>query len=173
MSITDAGSDKHFIMGDLEMDYKVSFERTPSGVAVHEWTLGPRRIASPPHKHEYEDEIFYILEGELTVLHDDDITTAGPDSYIVLPRGHFHTFWNSATVPVRLLVVLAPGRLEQYFEQASQLVQPGVPPDLAQLERLMQEYGIVLQFERMPELMARYGLQSDVPMPAGPPQNAG
>jgi mannose-6-phosphate isomerase-like protein (cupin superfamily) len=160
---------KHFNMGDVGMDFKIRSGEIPSGVAVHEWELGSRKLSSPPHKHEHEDEVFYVLRGEVTVMQDENVATAGPGSYVVLPRGHFHTFWNAGDVPARMLVILSPGRLEQYFEKASQLIQPGAPPDLAQLGQLVQEYGLTIQFERMPELMAQYGLESDVPLPGGRP----
>ena len=156
-------------LADVEMAFKVRSEQTPGAVAVQEWELGPRRLGAPPHRHEHEDEIFHVLEGEVSVMQDDEVTSAGPGSYVVLPRGHFHTFWNAGDVPARMLVIIAPGQLEHYFEEASRLVQPGAPPDMAQLGRLAREYGLTIQFERMPELMAQYGLESDVPPPA-PPQ---
>lgn len=152
-------------LGDISMAYKVSAEATSSGVAVHEWEIGPRKLGAPPHRHEHEDEIFYVLSGTVTAMQDDEVVTVGPGSYVVLPRGHFHTFWNEGDERARLLVILVPGRLEQYFEQASQLVQPGAPPDAAKLGTLSQEYGLTMQLERLPELMAKYDLRSDVPPP--------
>lgn len=153
------------IVADILMDYKVRAAQTPSGIAVHEWRLGPRRIGAPPHRHEHEDEIFYVLEGEVTVMQDDEIATAGPRSYVVLPRGHFHSFWNAGDEEARMLVILGPGRLEAYFEKTSHLFGEGELPNMAEMGRLMQEYGLTMQFERLPEIMARYNLESSVPAP--------
>lgn len=153
--------------GDLRMNYKVGPDRTASGTAVHEWELGPKRLASPPHKHEHEDEIFYVLEGEVTVMQEDEISQAGAGSYVILPRGQSHTFWNATEKPARLLVILAAGQLEGYFQAASELIRPGQPPDLAQLGQLVEQYGLTLEFERVPELLMKYGLESDMPLPPG------
>lgn len=152
-------------LADVLMTYKVGAQQTPGGIAVHEWELGPHRIGAPPHRHEHEDEIFHILQGEVTVMQDDDVITAGPGSYVVLPRGHFHTFWNASDEQARMLVILSPGNLETYFKRASALFRQDGPPDLAEMGQLLQEYGLTMQFERMPELMARYHLESDVPPP--------
>lgn len=162
---TESRSATSVQMGDISMAFQVRAQETPSGVALHEWELGPHKIAAPPHRHEHEDEIFYVLDGEVTLMQDDDVTKAGPGSVVVLPRGHFHTFWNEGDVPVRMLVILSPGRLENYFEEAAQLLRPGVPPDMVQLSPLMQQYGLTMQAERMPQLMAKYHLQSEVPPP--------
>lgn len=166
---TESRSATSVQMGDISMTFQVRAQETIGGVAVHEWELGPHKIAAPPHRHEHEDEVFYVLDGEVTLMQDDEVTTASPGRVVVLPRGHFHTFWNEGDVPLRMLVILSPGRLENYFEQAGQLLRPGVAPDMMQLGRLSQQYGLTLQPERMPQLMAKYRLQSEVPPPA-PPQ---
>lgn len=166
---TEPRSETTVQMGDISMAFQVRAQETPSNMALHEWVLGPHKIAAPPHRHEHEDEVFYVLDGEVTLMQDDDVTTAGPGSVVVLPRGHFHTFWNEGDVPLRMLVILSPGRLENYFEEAAQLLRPGPALDVAQLGRLSQQYGLTLQLERLPQLMANYRLQSDVPPPQ-PPQ---
>lgn len=158
-------TDMSVSMADVVMDFKVRADETESSVALHEWRLGPRYIGAPPHRHEHEDEIFYVLEGEMTVMQDDEVATAGPGSYVVLPRGHFHAFWNAGDEPARMLVILGPGRLEEYFARAGKLFENEGLPDMAEMGRLMQEYGLTMQFERMPELMAKYNLKSDAPAP--------
>ncbi|MDX1615179.1 MAG: cupin domain-containing protein [Candidatus Promineifilaceae bacterium] len=167
--LVEGDQDQKVQMGDVAMAFKVGHKQTAGGAAVHEWTLMPRKLAAPPHRHEHEDEIFHVLVGEATVMQDDEVATIGPGSYVVLPRGHFHTFWNSGDIPLRLLVIMTPGRLEEYFEQAGGLVRPGALPDMAALSRLMDQYGLTVQMERMGELMARYDLETDVP----PPPSAG
>lgn len=153
------------MVADVLMNYKVRAAQTPVDIAIHEWRLGPRRIGAPPHRHEYEDEIFYVLAGEVTVMQDEEVKTAGPGSTVVLPRGHFHSFWNAGSEEARMLVILSPGRLETYFEKAAQLLGGGQQPDMAEFGRLTQEYGLTMQFERLPQIMAQYNLESSVPPP--------
>jgi uncharacterized cupin superfamily protein len=44
-------------------------------------TIQPHRSGPPQHAHESEDDSFYILEGELTVLLEDSEVAAGPGTF--------------------------------------------------------------------------------------------
>ncbi len=63
----------------------------------------------PLHVHLDEDELFYILEGELTLLSREGESTAGPGTFIHLPHGVPHGFANRSGAPVRMLVIATPG----------------------------------------------------------------
>ena len=62
----------------------------------------------PLHVHEDEDELFYILEGELTLVSEHGEALAGPGSFVHLPRGIAHGFGNRSEQPARMLVVASP-----------------------------------------------------------------
>ena len=44
----------------------------------------------PWHTHDVEDELFWVLEGELEVLTRDDSVTLGRGEFAVVPRGVEH-----------------------------------------------------------------------------------
>jgi quercetin dioxygenase-like cupin family protein len=50
----------------------------------------------PSPRPLYEDETFYILEGECRLLLADDWITAGVGDFINVPRGTVHRFHNQA-----------------------------------------------------------------------------
>ena len=68
----------------------------------------------PRHLHANEDEIIYVLEGDLTVWVGEDARRATAGSCLVLPRGTEHGYAVESTA-ARLLVVLAPAGLEAFF----------------------------------------------------------
>lgn len=70
----------------------------------------PAGYGVPPHIHDGEDEVFYILEGELTLVSARGEMKARPGDTAVLPRGAMHGFRNDTAAPVRFLVVAADGR---------------------------------------------------------------
>lgn len=70
----------------------------------------PPGYGVPPHIHDGEDELFYILEGELTLLGAQGEMKARRGDTAALPRGAMHGFRNDGAVPVRMLVVAADGR---------------------------------------------------------------
>jgi quercetin dioxygenase-like cupin family protein len=59
----------------------------------------------PSHVHEGEDEIFYVLSGELTVACGDDSLEAGPGDFVFLPSGVRHSYKIRSDGLVHLLVL--------------------------------------------------------------------
>ena len=68
----------------------------------------PRSDGPPMHTHENEDDAFYVLEGEMTFLVEDERVVAGPGTFVLVPPGVTHTFANEGDEPVRMLNVHAP-----------------------------------------------------------------
>jgi quercetin dioxygenase-like cupin family protein len=57
------------------------------------------------HVHKAEDEIFYVLSGELTVTCGEDSLNAGPRDFVFLPSDVPHSYKITSDGPVHLLVV--------------------------------------------------------------------
>ena len=53
----------------------------------------------PPHIHHFEDESFYILEGNITFHAGGQTIHAKPGDFIHIPRGTVHSLKNEGTVP--------------------------------------------------------------------------
>ncbi|MDT8307668.1 MAG: cupin domain-containing protein [Anaerolineae bacterium] len=62
----------------------------------------------PEHTHATEDEMFYVLEGELTVRCRDESFDVGEGSFVFLPKGIEHGYTIRSEGPARLLVVTYP-----------------------------------------------------------------
>ncbi len=70
----------------------------------------------PLHVHCEQDELFYILDGELTLDSLAGSMTAGPGAFVHIPRGAVHGFRNVGDRPVSMVVAVTPGgRLEAMF----------------------------------------------------------
>jgi mannose-6-phosphate isomerase-like protein (cupin superfamily) len=52
----------------------------------------PRSFGPPTHRHELEDEFFFVVEGEITAQCGDDEVRAGEGASIFLPHGAPHRF---------------------------------------------------------------------------------
>lgn len=75
-------------------------------------------VASPWHRHANEDELFYVLDGEVECLWGEggaEHRLAGPGSTVFLPREVPHGFRVVGDEPCRMLVLLSPGGLEEFF----------------------------------------------------------
>jgi len=70
-----------------------------------------RRGEEPPdHTHGTEDEIFYVLKGDLTFHCGDDTFAVEDGGFIFLPRGIEHGYRIRSEGDVRLLVITSPAR---------------------------------------------------------------
>ena len=110
------------------------------------------------HKHTYEDETSYVLEGQLSVIQDGDIQTAEPGQYIVKPRGIFHTFWNAGTQRLRFIEVISPGNFENYFAELAPYLQAGRPPQMEKVRETGLKYGLVVDPAAALPIIEQYGL---------------
>jgi quercetin dioxygenase-like cupin family protein len=147
-------------IGSFGTIYKVLPESTSSTVAVVEHVLGPHQLGAPLHRHSREDEISYVLEGELTVQQGEHLDTAGVGGTIVKPRQIFHAFWNAGEMPVRFVEIIAPGAFARYFQELAPLLATAGAPDLAGLAALAARYGVEFDFASLPLLLERYGLRA-------------
>ena len=64
----------------------------------------------PDHTHATEDEIFYVLKGDLTFRCGDDTFELTDGGFIFLPRGIEHGYRIRGEGPVSLLIVTSPAQ---------------------------------------------------------------
>jgi len=148
-------------LGQLGARLNISRTENEANVAIVEHTLPPHTLAAPLHRHSREDEISYVLEGEMTVLADDELTTVPAEESIVKGREVWHTFWNAGDEPLRFLEIIAPGEFSEFFEEISH-IYPFDPADeeaLARFEEICDRYAFEADLESVPKLCEEHRLQ--------------
>jgi len=84
----------------------------------------------PPHVHSREDELFYVLEGDLDVFVGEDVFTASAGGCVFLPRLKPHAFIIRSAL-LRMLALFTPGGIEEKFRSVSAPVTDlGLPDGL-------------------------------------------
>ena len=68
------------------------------------------------HVHPEEDDAFYILEGEVVVIVEDDEVAVGPGTFVLVPPGVPHTFANRTQAVARIVNVHAPAGFDLRLE---------------------------------------------------------
>jgi quercetin dioxygenase-like cupin family protein len=96
------------LMGDGFL-IKASEVAEGSGSAFAEYTAA-QGDDPEPHTHETEDEMFYVLEGEMTFRCGGKSFDVDKGGFIFLPRGLKHGYTVRSKEPARLLVVTSPVR---------------------------------------------------------------
>jgi quercetin dioxygenase-like cupin family protein len=80
--------------------------------------LEPQGAQAPLHLHRKEDEVFYVLEGEMTFHVGEETIKARPGSFVFGPRDVPHTYTVDSG-PARLLFLLSPAGFEGFVEAIS------------------------------------------------------
>jgi mannose-6-phosphate isomerase-like protein (cupin superfamily) len=158
--IVEPGEGPSLDLGGMAVQFKVLGDRTDGGLSVMEHPMEPGRMI-PPHLHQHQDELSYVLEGTFGVRVGDRVGTAGPGSYFFKPRRVPHTFWNLGPGPARLIEIIWPAGYERFLEAVAELT--GTVADPADLEvglgELARRYDVELVPEWIPELKERYPLR--------------
>lgn len=106
--------------------------------------VAPPMSGPPRHVHSREDELFYVLEGEIVFELDGTRHTVRPGGTVYLRRGVAHAYQNFTTAPARLLIVTTPGAFSEFFVELSDATPAGEVPALDVLTKLSEKYGITM-----------------------------
>jgi oxalate decarboxylase/phosphoglucose isomerase-like protein (cupin superfamily) len=112
------------------------------------------------HQHQQAEEVFYLLDGELDLLafhpsakaggdwrtweSDTGATVfrGGPGSFMFVPAGCPHAFFNPGPETVRMLFLVSPAGHERYLQELTDLLGAGGPPDQAEIAALRSRHDI-------------------------------
>src|SRR6059058_6203519 len=87
---------------------KVASEETGGAYSVVDNVVQPQG-GPPPHRHEAEDEVFYVLEGEFEINYGGQSVVAKKGDVVAVRKGVTHSFRNVGAEEGRLLVTITPG----------------------------------------------------------------
>jgi quercetin dioxygenase-like cupin family protein len=111
--------------------------------------LADKHMAVPLHAHSQEDEIWYVLEGEIAFILRDETRIGGPGAFVYIPRHVPHTFQVKSET-ARWFGIGLSGHLDQWFfetgEPAKALTLPPAPtaPQMKKLSaRLLPAYKLM------------------------------
>ncbi|MCA1737133.1 MAG: cupin domain-containing protein [Actinobacteria bacterium] len=144
------GSDETVWFLDTLTIIRASADTTAGRLDLLEQTA-PSGHAPPPHKHQREDEWFYILDGELTFWLDGGRSVGGPGSLAFLPKGIPHGFAVTSSDPARFLIGTSPSGFGSFVRAVGTRAEsPTLPPadhpmpSPDELGRIAAEHGIEL-----------------------------
>lgn len=133
-------------------------EDTGGSLSALELTITPGSIVVP-HTHSREDEVTYVLEGEIGARVGDRIVVAPAGSYVLKPRNIPHTFWNAGSRNARTLEIISPPEFARYFEDLSKILSSTSGEKSAEAD-LDRRYGLTNHPEWLPELVSKYKLRN-------------
>jgi quercetin dioxygenase-like cupin family protein len=136
--LPDAGQELN--IAGSQTFHKIKSSATNGAFSVMEFVTPPGKGVAL-HVHEREDELVYLLEGEIEVTLGNQKMKAIPGVMALLPRGIPHGFTNIGNKPSRLLDTILPGQFDNYFVELADLSAAGDPSE-EQIDALSRKYGI-------------------------------
>jgi quercetin dioxygenase-like cupin family protein len=144
-------------LGGLAAVFRVTGEQTGGVLAAVEHPIEPG-VLVPPHVHDREDELTYVIEGEIGArVGDHELASLAAGQYLWKPRGVPHAFWNASGAPARILDVIVPAGFEKFFLELAALLGRGASD--GEIDAAGRRYGHTIVRDWIPELEGRYGVR--------------
>jgi mannose-6-phosphate isomerase-like protein (cupin superfamily) len=123
----------------VSVTIKADGEETGGSFYLGESTIQPGFPGPPPHRHERLHDMFYVLDGTLTMLLGDESLELEAGSFVCVPPGVVHTFSNPGDAPVRVLNFNTPAGWEHYMRELGAMLASGSPTQ-AEIGRVASKY---------------------------------
>jgi quercetin dioxygenase-like cupin family protein len=128
------------------MVIKLTDGDTNGAYSIHHNVIPAHSPGPRPHVHRYHDEVFYVLDGEITVQIGSQTIKAPTGSFVLVPRGESHQPSNPNEHPATVLLFFSPSGMGNFFSEVAERRLPlqKKPTDTeiaAELHEFTQHYG--------------------------------
>jgi quercetin dioxygenase-like cupin family protein len=118
---------KHYKMKGVTfntLDIKISGQDTKNDLAVFEQTGQTPNGGPPLHIHPYQDEWFYVIEGDYLFQVGDEKYNLNAGDTVFLPRNVQHAFVQLTEKGKMIVSYLPAGKMEAFFKVTDQWTTP-------------------------------------------------
>jgi mannose-6-phosphate isomerase-like protein (cupin superfamily) len=115
-------------MGRISAVFKADGDETREGYSISEWWLEPHTQGPGAHSHD-EDDIFYVIEGTMSILVGDRWIDAPRGSFVLAPGGTTHDFENRSSSRAGVLNLSIPGEFEKAMPAIAEYFAANPPGD--------------------------------------------
>jgi mannose-6-phosphate isomerase-like protein (cupin superfamily) len=122
------GEGRAYPMGRISAIFKADGEETQNGYSISEWWLEPHTQGPGAHEHP-EDDVFYVIEGTMSILVGDRWIDAPKGSFVLAPGGMPHDFENRSSSRAGMLNLSIPGEFEPQMPSIAKWFLENPPGD--------------------------------------------
>jgi quercetin dioxygenase-like cupin family protein len=112
-------------MGASELLIKATGADTAGSFFLSESTIEPGFPGPPLHRHGRLHDMFYVLEGRLTMRLGEETLELPAGAFVCVPPGIAHTFSNPTEHAVRFLNFNTPAGWEEYMRELAEAARSG------------------------------------------------
>ena len=115
------------------IDLKVSGKDTNGGLAIFEQTSISQGRGTPVHIHPFQDEVFYVTEGQYFFMVGPEKNYLSDGDSIFLPRSVPHA-WTQVSEKGKMTITFHPaGKMEEFFMAMSGLEHEPTSEEVAKI----------------------------------------
>jgi quercetin dioxygenase-like cupin family protein len=119
------GEGERHAVGSSEVLIKAAGQDTAGSFFLSETTIEPGFPGPPLHRHERLHDMFYVLDGVLTIRLGEDVLQIEAGTFVCVPPGVEHTFSNPSDRVVRFLNFNTPAGWENYMRDLAAAAKSG------------------------------------------------
>lgn len=109
------GEGRQYAMGRIWSIFKADGAETANAYTISEWWLEANTRGPGAHAHT-ADDIFFVIEGTMSVLVGERWIDATRGSFVLVPGGVTHDFENRSDAKAGVLNFSLPGGFEPHME---------------------------------------------------------
>jgi mannose-6-phosphate isomerase-like protein (cupin superfamily) len=122
------GAGRSYPMGRIASVFLADGAETDEKYSISEWWLEANTKGPGPHSHD-EDDVFYVIEGTMSIFLGDRWVDAPRGSFVLAPGGMTHDFENRTTSRAGILNVSVPGNFETNMPGIAKWFAENPPPN--------------------------------------------
>jgi mannose-6-phosphate isomerase-like protein (cupin superfamily) len=122
------GEGRAYPMGRIGAVFKADGTETNNVYSIAEWWLEPHTQGPGAHAHP-EDDVFYVIEGTMSLLVGDTWLEASRGTFVLIPGGLTHDFENRSSARAGVLNFSVPGGFEPHMTGIAQWFKEHPPGD--------------------------------------------
>ena len=132
----DAGK----VLKHIGVTHKLTRSQNGGGYYLFESEFDPES-GNSLHVHRYEDEVVYVLKGEIEIRLDHQKLYAVAGGVAHLPKNIPHALYNPLKTPLKIMAIAIPGGMEFYFDELESALENGTL-DNETHKKISLKYGI-------------------------------
>ena len=138
------GATEKIAFAGLEVHFGLDSAETNNQMSMFKCVVHPGAKMGVPHYHEHFDEAVYGLKGIVTYTVNGKTIELGAGDSLFVPRGAVHAFINLHSDTAEFMCATTPAAIGAgYFREVAAVFNAGGPPDVAKLEKILADHGLV------------------------------
>lgn len=121
------GDGRGYAMGRISAIFKADQTETAFAYSISEWWLEANTKGPGAHAHP-EDDVFFVIEGTMSILVGERWVEAPRGSFVLIPGGVTHDFENRSSSRAGVLN-FSPGPFEQEMPAIAEWFEKHPPGD--------------------------------------------